>query len=616
MNLDSPKGLMLHGEVGTGKSMLIDLFAECLPTQKKRRWHFNNFMLNIFAKLDKLRHSSSDYGVTEPTTAVKDEYPLLVVARDLVQKSPILFLDEFQLPDRAASKIMSNLMASFFHLGGVLIATSNRMPDELARAAGVEFAPPPARLESLRWRLGLNETRLGKSENMFAGLGEFAAFLELLKARCDVWEMEGRKDYRRSGHDAAKRKSQVEEDDQDEPVIYPAASPDPPANINLTGEQHDINMSAAEEVEAGTDRSSMPMHYFVKPSATDSEASLARWTETLKLVQKAATNVPVGTAEDVPWCATSLRVYGRTVNVPRHLSGVACFTFDELCGKELGPADYISLASTFHTFVLLDVPVLTSSHKNEARRFITLLDALFEARCKLLITAASGPDDIFFPERRNAKQALDRSSPDLKQLDEDAVYLETFSEVYQDATAPFRPNISRYESVGPGSSLAEDALEDDPPNRAHRDRSSADRLDEARVGPDFSRSGSFVGEDELFAYRRARSRLWEMCGMRWWQRQGDDWWLPVPKEERIWERSLRDDHQHRHIGSAGQGSLESKRASLDEGFVKGASPFRRSSEPPPKIDWAHIWGTVKWGKRAGAWGQGPEGLSHRKKESN
>lgn len=67
------------------------------------------------------------------TGNIETEYSLLVIAKDMVDKSPILFLDEFQLPDRAASKILANLLTSFFQLGGVLIASSNRMPDELAK---------------------------------------------------------------------------------------------------------------------------------------------------------------------------------------------------------------------------------------------------------------------------------------------------------------------------------------------------------------------------------------------------------------------------------------------------------------------------------------------------
>ena len=110
----------------------------------------------------------------------------------MVQSSPMLFLDEFQLPDRAASKIMSNLMTSFFQLGGVLIATSNRMTEDLVKAMGMGFPRPPLRLESLGWRFVMRGVG-----NLYAQHGEFAAFLEVLKVRCETWEMGGSKDYRR-----------------------------------------------------------------------------------------------------------------------------------------------------------------------------------------------------------------------------------------------------------------------------------------------------------------------------------------------------------------------------------------------------------------------------------
>jgi predicted ATPase len=65
MNLDSPRGLLLHGEVGTGKSMLVDLLADSLPNRKKRRWHFNTFMLETLARLEQLRQSRSLTGTPE-----------------------------------------------------------------------------------------------------------------------------------------------------------------------------------------------------------------------------------------------------------------------------------------------------------------------------------------------------------------------------------------------------------------------------------------------------------------------------------------------------------------------------------------------------------------------
>jgi peroxisome-assembly ATPase len=95
------------------------------------------------------------------------------------------------MPDRTASKLLNNFMISFFHLGGVLVATSNRMPEELAKAAVVEFTPPPSSPGDLfGWRRG-------QSEGQRAAVSDFGRFLEVLKARCEVWEMEGERDWRR-----------------------------------------------------------------------------------------------------------------------------------------------------------------------------------------------------------------------------------------------------------------------------------------------------------------------------------------------------------------------------------------------------------------------------------
>ena len=129
--------------------------------------------------------------------------------------------------------------------------------------------------------------------------------------------------------------------------------------------------------------------------------------------------------DEITWQPTTLKVYGRTFTVPYTLNGTIRWTFDDLCKGSFGPADYITLASTFHTLILTDVPILTFLMKNEARRFITLLDALYECRCKLYIHAAAGPDDLFFPDKDEGREGEQG----------DSVYSETISEVYQDATA-------------------------------------------------------------------------------------------------------------------------------------------------------------------------------------
>jgi len=625
LQLNSPKGLMLHGEVGTGKSMLIDLFADCLPNRKKRRSHFNTFMLETFAKLESLRASRVRLRNSRLPSALalaEDDYSLLWLAKEMIQTSPILFLDEFQMPDRAASKILTNLMTGFFQLGGVLVATSNRMPEELAKAAGIGFAPPPQR--SFGWQLGLRRRDQGTS--MYGGYNEFAAFLEVLKARCEVWEMEGGKDYRRI----------------DSGSIAPVKDID---RESLADSAIALDVIAAE-ADAAAEESKpvkLPQHFHAATEPVKGEP--------LDAALMAATDGRP--AAGLIWQPQILTVYGRKIEVPKTYEGITMWGFEELCKGTYGPADYITLASTYHTLFLTGVPVLNWLMKNEARRFITLLDALYECRCKLFVSAAAGPDDIFFPEEQKKEQAGEGEGDS-----SDSVYSETLSEVYQDATAPFRPNILTqnpnyaepdaepdYTHARLAGLLRADSMEDGTPiagSRGEKGGSPSNpfgrsfgktdsEMERKPIDPDeikyparpnFQKTSAFTGEDERFAYKRAQSRLWEMCGQRWWARNEPGWHRPTPKEIRRWE-AVSVDLPKYPAGSITE-NTEVKMGGAVADSTRDERSFKRyektevetiGRERPRKISWQHIWGTIKWpggsGGRAGVWGQGPEGLKER-----
>lgn len=632
VRLQSPQGLLLYGPVGSGKTFLVDLLADCLPNSRKRRWHFNTFMLETFAKLEQLRKDRLN------TVAGHDEeHSLLWLARDIISTSPILFLDEFQLPDRTASKILSTLLTSFFHLGGVLIATSNRMPEELANASGVEFTPPPAsRLGMLRNRWGLlgSGSRGGSSERGSSGKGDFAAFLEVLRARCEIWDMESDKDWRRREVEGSGPSMSTKMIDSDRGQGFHGLQPMAPGNWGL-GYEQSIATGSQEQAVMKTASNNLPKYYFVNPSGKNEDVT---WTSTVLDIVSSGHTTAAHLA-DIPWQSTSFQVYGRNLHVPRHISGVSLWTFDDLCIASLGPADYITLASNFHTFILTNVPILTLLHKNEARRLITLLDALYEGRCKLLLCGAAGPDDIFFPETQSFPTTSQENKNDSDESN-DSVYSETFSEIYQDQTSPFRPNVSAYTSSAsppsyysaplpssspqlaksPRSVLADEDSDFGPTygngrSSSSRYRGLSDGLPGAgneigqQSSPDFGRSGIFTGEDERFAFKRARSRLWEMCGARWWARE-EPWWQPLSKEVRRWESSTTTSAARQLDAVVGQVNTE---ATKEEGmFRHGASPFRTSLEPPPKISWTHAWGMMTWGKKAGIWGKGPQGLAERR----
>jgi predicted ATPase len=579
-NIDSPKGLLLHGEVGTGKSMLVDLLADSLPNRKKRRWHFNTFMLETLARLEQRRVESA---------SLDSEYSLLWLAKDMIEKSPILFLDEFQLPDRAASKILSNLFTAFFQLGGVLIASSNRMPDELSKASGMDFTAP-TRGGLVRSLFGLGSR---SSSNPIRSDNEYAGFVEVLKARCEIWDMRAEKDWRRREVEALDKESENTEAMREEIIEYVSGKGE------ATSSSPEFQMESTKDTP--TEKAARPKKYLL---LSDSDE---KWQEAIRAV------LPLDLEATLPWKSRTILVYGRKVSVPRYCEGVTYWPFSELCAKTYGPADYITLASTFHTLILDDVPVLQLSQKNEARRMITLLDALYEARCKLIIRAEAGPDDLFFPEATAGHLARDEKKDEND--GSDAVYPETLSEVYQDQTSPFRPNVSVYDEPKAGYDPDEDSDLGPLPGKGN----------EIGRQVDFGMTSSFTGEDERFAYKRARSRLWEMCGARWHGRSEPNWWNPLPLEVRRWERpsissndipkpstSSSDVRLGTSVDLDKPAGLQGKK--LEEMENRARGPFREERDPPTKIGWTHAWGMMKWGKKAGPWGQGPEGLDARTKK--
>jgi cell division protein ZapE len=90
-----------------------------------------------------------------------------------------------------------------------------------------------------------------------------------------------------------------------------------------------------------------------------------------------------------------LRIKGRDVEIPAFRNGVARATFYDLCGKSLGPGDYLALAEAVRVLVLEDIPRLSRNNFNEAKRFVTLIDALYEARVRLICSAAAVPEMLY-----------------------------------------------------------------------------------------------------------------------------------------------------------------------------------------------------------------------------
>jgi cell division protein ZapE len=116
----------------------------------------------------------------------------------------------------------------------------------------------------------------------------------------------------------------------------------------------------------------------------------------------------------------AIKVKGRTVPIPLAARGVALVDFDGLCARPLGAEDYLTLAGRYHTLVLNGLPRLTADRRNEAKRFMMLIDALYEHHCNLIMAADAAPQDLYregahaFEFERAVSRLMEMQSPDYR----------------------------------------------------------------------------------------------------------------------------------------------------------------------------------------------------------
>lgn len=270
-------GLYLYGDVGRGKSMLMDLFFTAANVTKKRRVHFHQFMLEIHQRLHEAQ-------------TLDDVLPH--VARDIAKDAWLLCFDEFHVSNIADAMILGRLFSALFDAGAIIVATSNWPPDEL-------------------YKNGLQRER-------------FFPFIDLIKQKMTIYELKGAVDHRYA---------------------------------RMRG-----------------------LQTYFSPLGEQSTRKLQGIF--LELTNEA-------TPETI-----LLPVQGRTLKIVHAACGVGFFNFDELCTEALGPADYLEIAKCLHTVILDGVPKLTAERRNETLRFMTLIDALYEAKVKFFMAAVAPPDKL------------------------------------------------------------------------------------------------------------------------------------------------------------------------------------------------------------------------------
>ncbi|MGJ5048273.1 cell division protein ZapE [Bradyrhizobium oligotrophicum] len=283
---EPPSGLYVHGEVGRGKTMLMDLFFQTCPVEHKRRAHFHEFMAEVHERI---------YGYRQNIARgeLADADVIGLTAQAIFDQAWLLCFDEFHVTDIADAMILGRLFARLFELGTVVVATSNVAPEDLYKG-------------------GLNRAL-------------FLPFIKQIADHMDVMRLDARTDFRLE---------------------------------KLAG-----------------------VKMWLVPADVDARAALDKAWARL-----------TGHAKCKP---RDMTIKGRILHVPCSVNGVARFGFTDLCEKPLAASDYLRLAHDYHTILIDHVPVMDLAERNAAKRFITLIDTLYDNAVKLIASAEADPISLY-----------------------------------------------------------------------------------------------------------------------------------------------------------------------------------------------------------------------------
>jgi cell division protein ZapE len=281
-----PRGLYVHGEVGRGKTMLMDLFFQQSPVVHKRRAHFHEFMAEVHERIHGFRQNIA-------RGEMADGDVIALTAASIFDQAWLLCFDEFHVTDIADAMILGRLFSKLFELGTVVVATSNVAPEDLYKG-------------------GLNRAL-------------FLPFIAQISDHMDVLRLDARTDFRLEKLAGVKM------------WLVPA------------------DAAAA----AALDKAWMAM---------------------------------TGNATCKP---RDISIKGRVLHVPCSAHGVARFAFADICEKPLAASDYLRLAHDYHTLLIDRIPVMDYAERNAAKRFIALIDTLYDNAVKLMASAEADPVSLY-----------------------------------------------------------------------------------------------------------------------------------------------------------------------------------------------------------------------------
>ena len=302
-NGSAPRGLYVYGEVGRGKTMLMDLFFQQSPVEHKRRAHFYEFMAEVHERI---------YGFRQAIARgdIADGDVIALTAASIFEEAWLLCFDEFHVTDIADAMILGRLFAKLFELGTVVVATSNVAPDDLYKG-------------------GLNRAL-------------FVPFIAQITDHMDVLRLDARTDFRLE---------------------------------KLAG-----------------------VKMWLVPADGAADAALDKaWARM---------------TGNAPCRPRDISIKGRVLRVPCSANGVARFSFADLCEKPLAASDYLRLAHDYHTILVDRIPAMDYAERNAAKRFIALIDTLYDNAVKLMASAEADPASLYQanegPEANEFKRTASR----------------------------------------------------------------------------------------------------------------------------------------------------------------------------------------------------------------
>ncbi|XP_072313682.1 AFG1 like ATPase a [Eucyclogobius newberryi] len=288
-----PNGYYIYGDVGTGKTMVMDLFYSYVEMEKKKRVHFHGFMLDVHKRIHRLKQSMPK---RKAGKMAKSYDPIAPVAEEIGEEACLLCFDEFQVTDIADAMILKQLFENLFLRGVVVVATSNRPPQDL-------------------YKNGLQRVN-------------FVPFIGVLQKYCQTLRLDAGIDYRKRNRPSAGKL------------------------------------------------------YFLS-SEPDAEASLDKMFDELAFKQNDITRPRI------------LNVQKRKVRLEKACGTILDCTFEELCDRPLGASDYLEVSRLFDTVFIRHIPLLTLNKKTQARRLITLVDALYDHKVRVVILADYPLEEVF-----------------------------------------------------------------------------------------------------------------------------------------------------------------------------------------------------------------------------